>query len=141
VPRAGRSQIWVQSGCNKTSRGLLCALKLAIGAVGFQSITFETSSVTARFSHCRINRQSPINQHQNQEQGSGSNGSRLILIAESDCRPKEQAGLFRNLLQADVGRVADHEIRLDGHRVEKVIPGAHPRFGQAFSPRRIDTEL
>ena len=39
--------IWVQSGCNNTSRGLLRAPKWAIGAVDFQSVTSETSAVTA----------------------------------------------------------------------------------------------
>src|SRR5437660_12229316 len=42
-----RSQSWVQSGCDNTSRGLHKALNQAIRAVIFQVITSETSSVTA----------------------------------------------------------------------------------------------
>ena len=42
-----RCKIWVQLGCNNTSRELLWALKQAIGAVDFQSVTSETSAVTA----------------------------------------------------------------------------------------------
>ena len=47
LPRSGSIQTWVQLGCNKTSRGLLWALKQAIGAVRFQSVTSEPSAVTA----------------------------------------------------------------------------------------------
>jgi hypothetical protein len=47
VPRKGRSQIWVQLGCNKTSARFLRAPKLAVSTVEFQSVTSETYAVTA----------------------------------------------------------------------------------------------
>jgi len=42
-----RCKIWVQLGCNNTSRELLRAPRWAIGAVDFQSVASETSAVTA----------------------------------------------------------------------------------------------
>jgi hypothetical protein len=41
------ARIWVQLGCNKSSRGFLRAPKVAIGAVKLQSVTSGFCSVTA----------------------------------------------------------------------------------------------
>jgi len=40
-------KIWVQLGCNKTSRGLLKAPRVAIGAAKLQLVTSKTLPVTA----------------------------------------------------------------------------------------------
>src|SRR5882762_7318015 len=45
--RKPRSAIWVQLGCNKTSRGFLRAPRVAIGAVKLQLVTSERWTVTA----------------------------------------------------------------------------------------------
>src|SRR5580700_3763025 len=41
------ARIWVQLGCNKSSRGFLRAPKVAIGAVKLQSVTSGCCSATA----------------------------------------------------------------------------------------------
>jgi beta-lactamase class D len=43
----GLAKIWVRLGCNKNSRGLLEAPKVAIGAVKLQLVTAERWTVTA----------------------------------------------------------------------------------------------
>src|ERR1700746_507352 len=39
ITRAENQRIWVQLGCNKTSRGFLAAPRVAIGAVKLQPVT------------------------------------------------------------------------------------------------------
>jgi hypothetical protein len=46
VLASGSIQTWVHLGCNRASRGFLWALKQAIGAVRFQSVTSEPSADT-----------------------------------------------------------------------------------------------